>query len=248
MALAVLIVIGIVIWQMVTGKSLIPEPWKGVEGQPIEITLDFYDAWLEARKVGPDEPFAKGLLEYEQVGTALRDRLAESQGKLGEEGAVDPVLCQAAVPEGLRAVRVYEKEDAAQVLIMSADRTDSGQAVVTLASKNGLWQMTDISCGHAESAPAGEFSFDKSGFLLKQVPAPLDSKYWHLVFQEEGVLGHAVPLYIDQDSVCVQTDGSTTACDDNFLKETLPVRVKGSLSETGVSVKRIEMVEAVSID
>jgi hypothetical protein len=82
---------------------------------------------------------------------------------------------------------------------------------------------------------------------LKQVPAPLDSNYWHLVFEEAGVLGHAVPLYISDTTICAQKDGTEAACDDNLLKETMPARVKGEMSESGVNVERIELVETVSI-
>lgn len=248
LAAAALLVIGVMVWQLVTGKTLFEEPWTGVEGTPVDVALNFVEPWLDARKIGPDEPFNQGLLEYTQVGKELKAKLQESQGKLGEEGAVDPVLCQAVVPESLRTMRVYEKEDAAQILIMSTARDGSGQAVITMAAKNGLWQLTDITCGSAENGPRGEFSFEKSGFLLKQVPAPLDSNYWHLVFQEEGVLGHAVPLFINESSICVKLDGTEVACDDNILKETIPARVKGEMSETGVTVKRIELIDSVSID
>lgn len=241
-------VAGIIIWQVVGGKSLFPERWTGVEGEPVAITLDFYEAWLAARATGPDEPYTQNLAAYEQVGPKVREKISDAQGTLGEEGKEDPVLCQTALPEGLRTLPVYQQDEAAQVLVMSTTKGQSGQAIVTLAAKNNLWQITDITCGNAEQGPKGEFSFDKSGFLLKQVPAPLDSKHWHLVFQEAGVLGHAVPLFINADSVCVRKDGSTTACNDDVLKETEPARVLGELSETGVTVKRIELVESVSIN
>lgn len=244
----IIAVVGIIIWQVVGGKSLFPERWTGVEGEPVAITLEFYEAWLAARTAGNDEPFNQGLLSYQQIGKGVREKVAAFEGKLGEEGQEDPVLCQTAVPGGLRTLPVYQQDEAAQVLVMSTTEGQSGQAIVTLAAKNGLWQITDITCGNAEQGPKGEFSFDKSGFLLKQVPAPLDSKYWHLVFQEAGVLGHAVPLFITADTVCVLKDGSNATCDDNVLKETEPARVLGELSETGVTVKRIELVDSVSIN
>lgn len=244
----VAVIIGIIIWQvMLGGKSLFPEQWTGVEGEPINVTLDFYEAWLAARTAGDNEPFTQNLLAYEQVGPELREKLSAFEGKLAV-GTEDPVLCQTAIPEGLRTLPVYKQDEAAQVLIMSTTEGQAGQAVITLAAKNGLWRITDITCGNAETAPDREFSFDKSGFLLKQVPAPLDSNYWHLVFQEAGVLGHAVPLFIDAESVCVQKDGATVTCDDNVLKETEPARVYGEMTEAGVQVKRIEMVDTVSID
>lgn len=241
------LIIGAIIWQVLGGKGLIPERWTGVEGEPVAITLSFYEAWLGARAAGDNEPFTQGLLSYEQIGKDLRERLQGFEGKL-KSGEEDPVLCQKDLPGGLRTLPVYQKEDAAQVLVMSTTKGQSGQAIVTLAAKNNLWQITDITCGNAEQAPRGEFSFDKSGFLLKQVPAPLDSRYWHLVFQEEGVLGHAVPLFINESTVCVKKDGSTAACNDETLKETEPARVLGEMSESGVTVKRIELIESVNIE
>lgn len=241
-----LLIVGLIVWFTTGGKGLIPEKWTGVAGDPINVTLDFYEAWLEARTAGPNEPFAQGLLDFEQVGPELRDKLKAQEGQLNDE-SVDPVLCQIGVPEGLRTLPVYQQESAAQILVMSTTAGQSGQAIINMEARDGLWRIVDITCGNAEAGPQGEFSFDKAGFLLKQVPEPLNSDYWHLVFEEAGVLGHAVPLFIDADTVCVNTDGSTAACDDNLLKETIPARVKGEMSEAGVNVKRIELVESVSI-
>ena len=246
--IGIVLIVGIIIWQVVGGGKLTSERWTGVEGEPINITLDFYEAWLSARNVGDNEPFTQALLSYEQIGPELRERLADFEGRLGEVEE-DPVLCQAELPGGLRTLPVFLQEESAQILVMSTTRGQSGQAVVTMEAKNNLWRITDITCGNAESGgPQGEFSFEKTGFLLKQVPEPLDSRYWHLVFQEAGVLGHAVPLFIDGDSVCVLRDGTTTACNDDVLKETEPAKVFGELGETGVQVKRIEMVESVTIN
>lgn len=226
--------------------GLMGEKWTGVEGEPIDITLDFYSEWLEARKVGDTEPFTRGLLAYEQISPELRERLSTFEGQLAV-GQEDPVLCQTELPEGLRTIPTYQKEEAAQFMIRSVDKTHVGQAVVTLEAKNGLWRITEISCGSSETAPEAEFSFDRTGFLLKQVPAPLNSEYWHLVYEEEGVLGHAVPLFIGEQTVCVGKDGNTAACDDNLLKETIPARIMGELSETGVNVARIELIDSVFV-
>ncbi|MCB9818694.1 hypothetical protein H6788_00755 [Candidatus Nomurabacteria bacterium] len=242
----VLLIIGLIVWLTSGGGSLIKEPWKGVAGDPINVTLDFYEDWLGARTVGPNEPFVLGLLDYEQVGPELKEKLKAQEGQLSDE-TTDPVLCQVGIPEGLRTIPVYQQEEVAQILVMSTTDGQTGQAIVDMVAKDGLWQITDITCGNAESGPQGEFSFDKSGFLLKQVPAPLDSNYWHLVYEEAGVLGHAVPLFMDADTVCVNAEGDTAACDESLLKETMPARVQGQMSETGVDVKRIELVNSVSI-
>lgn len=240
----VLLLAGIV-W-FLRGGGLLTENWHGVEGEPVDVALGFYEQWLEARRVGDTEPFTRGLLAYEQVGDDLRVRLAEFEGKLAADQE-DPVLCQTGLPEGLRTIKIFKQEESAQLLVTSTTDGQFGQSVATMEAKNGLWQITDITCGNGEMGPQGEFSFDKTGFLLKQVPAPLDSKYWHLVFEEAGVLGHAVPLYISETTVCTQKDGATAACDDNFLKETMPARIMGEMSESGVTVARIELVESVNI-
>jgi hypothetical protein len=243
----VLLLVGIIWFFMRSSDGLLGERWHGVEGEPVDVALGFYEGWLEARRVGDNEPFTRGILSYEQVGDDLRERLSAFDGKLTSDQE-DPVLCQVQLPEGLRTVPVYKQDEAAQFLVRSTTKGQTGQSIVTLVAKDGLWQITDITCGNGEMGPQGEFSFDKTGFLLKQVPAPLDSNYWHLVFEEAGVLGHAVPLFIDGGTVCVNKDGTEAACDDNLLKETIPARVKGEMSESGVAVKRIELVETVSIE
>lgn len=235
------VIIGIIIWKVIGGGLSLPGQWKGVEGDPVDVTLDFYEAWLTARNSTSTDPFTAGILAYDQVGEEVASGLSEYEGKLADT-ETDPVLCQTTIPGGLRTLPVYKKDDSAQILVMSTTKGQSGQAVVTLAAKNDLWQITNITCGNAEQAPTGEYSFDKSGFLLKQVPAPLDSKYWHLVFEEDGVLGHAVPLFIDGDTICVLEDGSSEACSDGVLKETMPAHVYGAMSESGVNVKKIELV------
>lgn len=241
-------ILATIIWQVMSGKGLLGEKWTGVEGDPVNITLDFYESWMSARTVGDNEPFTQELVNVDYISQGVRDRVSEFNGRLGEEGLVDPVLCQIGVPEGLRTLPVYKQDESAQVLVMSTTKGQAGQAIVTLAAKNNLWQITDITCGNAEQAPDREFSFDKSGFLLKQVPAPLDPNYWHLVFEEAGVLGHAVPLFIDSETVCILKDGTTSACGDDVLKETKPARVYGEMSESGVQVKKIELLETVFVN
>lgn len=249
LVVGVVAVIGVIVWQVMgDGEGLFSDPWTGMEGTSIEVALDFYESWLSVRNTEGGDPYTSGLLDYPQLSDSVRDHLATFEGRLQEEGVKDPVLCQTELPGGLRTIPVYQQDESAQVMIRSSSKEHTGQAIVTLVAQNGLWQITEINCDSGETGPQGEFSFDKTGFLLKQVPAPLDSNYWHLVFQEAGVLGHAVPLYIEETTVCAQKDGNEVACDDNFLKETMPARVKGELTETGVQVVRIELVDSVSID
>ena len=67
----VLLIIGLIVWATSGGRGFLSEPWKGVAGDPINVTLGFYEDWLKARTVGPNEPFVQGLLDYEQVGPEL---------------------------------------------------------------------------------------------------------------------------------------------------------------------------------
>ena len=246
--IGLIIMLAAIVWQVMGGKSLKGEKWTGVAGEPVSITLDFYEAWLQARAVDSSDAFSIDLLQFEQLGPVVRERANEFKDKIGEEGLMDPILCQTELPEGLRTLPVYIQDETAQILVMSTTKGHSGQAIVNMVAKNNLWQITDINCGNAETAPQGEFSFDKTGFLLKQVPAPLDSNYWHLVFEEAGVLGHAVPLFMNEETECIMKDGTITTCSDDVLKETIPARVYGEMSETGVQVKKIELVETVSIN
>ncbi len=213
---------------------------RGVEGDPIDVALGFYEPWLTARQSTSTPPFEPELSSRMELSRDLAAKLMEYKDKL-VEGEMDPVLCQIEVPEGLRTIPVYKKDDSAQILVMSSKKGVAGQAVVTLAADDGLWQITDIACGNAETNPnQGEFSFDKEGQLLKNVPAPLDSKYWHLVFEEGGVFGHTAPLFFDGNSVCVDTSGSESVCEDSMFKETEAVHIQGSMNEAGVEVKRVE--------
>lgn len=247
LVVGIVVLIGAIVWQIKGDKFSVPADWTGVEGEPVNVALDFYEGWLAARQGEETDPFTAGVLEYDQVGKDLREHLSTFEGKLAETEE-DPVLCQSNLPGGFRTLPVYKKEETAQILVMSTTKGQSGQAVVDMEAKGGLWQITNITCGNAETAPDREFSFDRSGFLLKQVPEPLDSNHWHLVFQEAGVLGHATPLFIDDATVCVTVEGETVTCDDNVLKETAPAHVYGEMSEAGVQVKRIELVQSVSIE
>jgi hypothetical protein len=147
------------------------------------------------------------------------------------------------VPSKLRAKTVYENESAAQMLIMPKEKEGGIQSVVTLRAANDLWVITDISCSAGEQAPdQGEFSFDQTGFLLKQsVQPPLNSEYWHLVFEQNGVMGFTAPLFMGEEAKC-NLSGTEESCSAANLAEVMQVRVRGQMTEAGVEVAHLDLV------
>jgi hypothetical protein len=216
--------------------------FKGVKGDPLDITLDFFDAWLMARQSTSTDPYQENLISREGVSVALGEKLLAAETAFRESG-FDPVLCQNALPEKFRARVVYEDTTSAQMLIMPKEKEGGVQSVVSLIAQGELWEISDISCGSGEQAPEmGEFSFDRTGFLLRQsVQPPLDPELWHLVFEQDGVLGYTAPLFFGAGSVCV-INGDEESCDTANLAEVMQVAVQGQMTEAGVEVARVELV------
>jgi len=215
------------------------EPFTGVEGDPTDIAIDFYRDWQRATIATNTTPYETSLIDEAPLSVALRERLIAS------EGGTDPVICQSVVPGSVRSKSIYLNDTGAQLMILAQQQGNAGQTIVTLEGQDGQWRISDISCGAGEAAPnQGEFNFDRTGFLLREsVPDPLDSSTWHLVFEQNGVLGHTAPLFFDGESVCTGTEGADAACDPNELREALEVRVQGNMAETGVKVERLEVME-----
>lgn len=237
---AVLVLAGLG-WWLLAGPDPLVEP-EPAAGEPVDIALDFYEPWLAAVKATSTDPYQEELAESLILGKELRTRLA---GEKPSEGEPDPVLCQTAVaPDtNLSARSVLENEDRAQVLVMSARPSAPGQATVTLLKQSGGWYIADIECTSGESGPKREFSFTEEGFLLKEVPEPLDSRYWHLVFEQDGQGGHTVPLFFDEESQCEGPDQAVSRCDPEELTQTSKVQVKGEMIESGVEVQHLKVVE-----
>ncbi len=240
-------IIGMLFWWF-QGKQnneiVVPSENKGVQGTAIDVTLDFYESWLSARKSTTTDPYKDNLASSTVLSLAMSKKLIESESAFRTSG-FDPVLCQSSFPDGLRSKIIFEQDKKAQVLVFPKGKQSGVQAAVTLAGQDGFWEIADISCGSAEQAPEqGEFTFERDGYLLKEnVPAPLDSQYWHLVFEQEGALGHTVPLFLKATSTCVFEGGAEEACRDDMFTETVQVRVKGDMTEAGVEVKRIEFLK-----
>lgn len=209
--------------------------------EPIDVVLDFYDAWFEAVKSTSTDPFTLGLTASPELTEGMVTRL---QGMSGQavDGELDPVLCQLVVPQKIRAKLIFEKDNQARVLVMAGGEKLPGQAVVSLILDDSGWRINDISCSYGESAEVGEFSFERTGNLLKSVPPPLDPQYWHIVFEENGIMGHTAPLFFDAESVCTMVDGTQAVCDPSLFTEAVPVFIQGDMTEAGVQVKKIEML------
>ncbi|MEX0672534.1 MAG: hypothetical protein WDZ82_01420 [Candidatus Paceibacterota bacterium] len=208
---------------------------------PSVVVLDFYDPWVSALKDPDTDPYQKGLAEAPILSEELRAKLAAAQER--PEGEPDPVLCQTGVPGGISARPIFEDDESAQVLVMATRQELPGQAVVTLTKLNNGWYIDDIECSSGETAPEREFSFEREGYLLKDVPAPLDPQYWHIVFEQNNQQGHTAPLFFGAESMCEDESGVESVCNPDQFTEASKVMVKGEMSETGVEVKRLELIE-----
>ncbi len=207
--------------------------------EPIDTVSGFYDQWLRAVKDPANaDPDIKTLAKSPILSKSLRDKLKKL------DVSPDPVLCQTVVPEAFSARRVYEGDEASQILITSKDSSVTEQAIFTLRKINEGWYIDNIECSAGEVAPVREFTFEKEGFLLKDsIPAPFDSKNWHLVFEENGQAGHVVPLFFDASSECTNIDGDKSACNTDGFQEALKVSIQGQMSERGVSVSFLKFIK-----
>lgn len=208
---------------------------------PIDIVLDFYELWLQAAKSTSTNPFQSELATRPILSKTLSAKLKES--RVGENTEIDPVLCQSTIPERITARSIFKQEDKTQILVMAKDTTVTKQAIITLKRQNGGWYIDDILCSPGEFAPEREFSFEQEGYLLKGVPPPLEARYWHIIFEQDGKLGHAVPLMFDAESMCQSTDGNKTVCSPDQFVEAKKVRAYGQMTEVGVEIKRLEFLE-----
>lgn len=203
--------------------------------------LDFYDAWIEARESLGDSGLPEELLSSPTLSPAMQLALREGNEAFKTSG-VDPVLCSSFVPTKVKSRNVFATDSEAQVIMYLNIDGASSNALVNLAPMDGAWVITNIDCSSTEEAPdRGEFNFDREGNVLKQsLQTPFDSNRWHLIFEQNGTAGHIAPLFTDS-AVCFQ-NGSDVACSD-ILYEPARVRVQGNMSEAGVDVVKIEVLE-----
>jgi len=216
------------------------EEQAGIAGESIDIALDFYSSWLEALKSTTTNPYEQGL----DTSAALSDDVKNYLKASKDSGITpDPVICQTDLPERISAKPVFKTEEKAQYIILARREQKSEQSLVTLEARTGGWLITEIGCSNGEVAPEKEFTFEKEGFLLKSVPPPLDSNYWHLVYKLDGVDGYTAQLFFDASSTCVATDGVESVCNPDNFDEPSKVFIKGQMTEAGAEVKRVEFIK-----
>jgi hypothetical protein len=240
--LLAVLVVGVMVWwywsMPVTGPDTV-ETTQPTE-EPLDVTLEFYNAWLSAVASTTVDPITAGVLELPMVTTDVRNQIVEAYAARGAEDP-DPVLCQLEIPERVGAKPLYTLDTTAEFMILARGFEERSplQAVVTLAVVDGAWLITNIRCVAGDTAPEREYDFDSEGFLLKSVQPPLDPNFWHLVYEQNGQLGYTVPLFFSTNSECVAADGTVTVCAPDTFTETTKVRLQADMTESGAQVRRI---------
>lgn len=208
----------------------------------IDTVGSFYNDWLKAVKDPNVVPNLASLSKSPYLSKTLRNQIIEALKIKNPE--LDPVLCQSVVPEAISTRNVFVSDDKAEVLVMSRDNKVTNQALVELNKLNGVWFMNEIKCSLGEFAPEKEFTFEQRGFLLKSsIPAPYNSKDWHLIYEENGQKGNVIPVFLGSKSKCINTDKTESICKPDQLKETMEVFIRGQMTERGISIDRLEFVK-----
>lgn len=207
---------------------------------PLDVTLEFFNAWLSAAASTSTDPITADILTLPMVTTDVRNRITEAYISRTAEQP-DPVLCQMNIPERIGGKLLYNLENVAEYLIFArgGETRSPLQSVVTLKAIDGVWQITDIRCVTGETAPDREFDFESKGFLLKSVQPPLNPEYWHLVYEQNGQLGYTVPLFFTDASLCVSSSGEESVCVPDTFTEASSVELKADMTEAGAEVKRL---------
>lgn len=208
---------------------------------PLDIVFDFYEPWLAALHSKSTDPYQEGLADNPLLSKELRERIKDSKDHSDTEP--DPVVCQTIIPAQISARPINQSDENTQILVMSREKGHTEQAIVTLLKLNDGWYISDIMCSPGEFAPEREFSFEMEGYLLKSVVPPLDSRNWHLVFEQNGVKGHVVPLFFGAESTCVKDGGTESVCAPDTFVEPSKAMVHGQMTEAGVEVKRLELMQ-----
>lgn len=204
---------------------------------PIDIVGDFYQDWLNAAQATSTDPYQEELHQNPLLSKQIRDNLKIAQKS---QDGVDPVLCQTTVPMQTAMRIVHETEDKTEIVITARKSESTEQAIVKVLRLGEGWYIDSITCSPGEFAPDREFTFDTGGNLLKSVPPPYNPDYWHIVFEQNGIPGHAAPLLFDAQSMCRSEGEDNILCNPGTFEETARVHVQGEMTEAGIKVKFIE--------
>ena len=209
---------------------------------PFDVMLDFYDEWLLAASSTTTNPYDAGLHTAGLLTPAVQEKIQTL--RMNEENLLDPVLCQPEPPVRIGAKELYNLNTEVQFMVLArgGEVKAANQAIVTLKAENGAWQITAIDCATGEIAPVRDFPFEQEGYILKSVPPPLNPEFWHLVFEQAGVMGHTVPLFFTNESVCIDVDGNESTCAVEQFKDATKVLVQADMTEAGAEVKRMHFL------
>jgi hypothetical protein len=209
--------------------------------EPVDVVMDFYGPWLDAAQSTSTDPYTLGLDQDPILSTKLRARLAD----ISEKQKIDPVLCQNIVPKIISTRTISEQTDNVQILVLSKEPIQPGQAVVTLQRLHDGWYIDDIACSQGEVDTSGKNGFETKGVLFKDAPPPYDPNTWHLGFTEDDVRVKIVPLFFDSSSKCIDVHKIESVCDVNNFDETNKnvVMLRGDMTEAGVEVKQLEFLQ-----
>jgi len=209
---------------------------------PLDIVMDFYNPWLDAVKSTSTNPYTLGLGTNPILSVGLRNMLTSSDGR--SEADIDPVLCQATIPERVTTRIVSEQAETMRILVLAREKELSAQSVFTLKRQNDGWYIDTIECTPGEFDVPREFTFEKEGYLFKNENPPLNPDYWYIVFEENGEQGHFVPLFFNEESICKQfSDGTEAVCAPSEFINPIKIVVRGQMTESGVELKRLEFLE-----
>ncbi len=240
-AVVVLIIVIAGIWYVASNKDKVRTP-KTIE--PLDVTLGFYNDWLEALSTSTGKT-ASDLLATTTVTDTVRNALLGIAGD-NINNVKSTIFCGETLPSRVRAKVVYEEASStAEIILISKYENASSTNIlplVKLTYEAPFWRINDISCSAGDVAPAGEFDFMQTGQLLRQVPAPYNSNDWHLVYSEGGRQGFVAVLQFTPESRCTM-NGTTTPCDPMSLRETATAQVNGTATETGINVISLTMTE-----
>lgn len=240
-----LIIMAVVIWQTFGGGSdLVVDPADDVQsapvGDPMDVTMELYGPWLDGLQSTSTTFNKTELLNRAPLTTDLRAELIAAP--VGSDSEVDPVICQAQLPERIGVKTIFVSDTESQVIVVPRGKRVPEQALVTLVAADGQWVISDIACSKGEVAPDVEYTFEREGHLLKQsLLPPLSSDQWHLIYTKDEVAGNAIPLLFDTGSMCVSLDGSEQVCNPDQLTEATAVVLQGAMQEAGVLVERMQL-------